>query len=193
MQSMGLPDSDECFEALLSAYSKHNRHYHSTVHIDAMLRHFDETADLAEYPHETELAIWFHDAIYKPLSSTNEKNSADWAKEFLDSNNYPASGSERVYKLIMATQHNGEAKAHDEKLIVDIDLTVLGTPEHVYDQFELNVRKEYWLVPSFLYRKKRIQLLQGFLNQGIIYNLEFFKNKYEQKARDNITRTVSLL
>ncbi|VAW44509.1 COG4339 metal-dependent phosphohydrolase, HD superfamily [hydrothermal vent metagenome] len=193
MNAMGLPDSDECYVSLHEAYSKRNRHYHSTVHIDAMLRHYDVTADLAEYPHQIELAIWFHDAIYKPLSSSNEKDSADWAKDFLAANDYDVIGIDRVYKLIMATQHHGEVVEHDEKLIVDIDLTILATPNHIYDQFEVNVRKEYWLVPSFIYRKKRKQLLQGFLDQNSIYNLGYFINKYEQSARDNIARAISLL
>ena len=193
MSAMGMTSSVDCFKALHAVYSKRNRHYHSTLHIDAMLQHFDATSGLAVYPHEVELAIWFHDAVYRPFSSSNEKDSADWAKEFLVQNKFDDKGLEWVYQLIMATQHQGAVIENDEKLIVDIDLTILGAPSHVYDQFEQNVRKEYWLVPSLIYCKKRKQLLQGFLDQGSIYYLDYFKNKYEQNARDNIARAISVL
>jgi len=193
MNSMGLPPCEECFDSLVVAYSERNRHYHTAQHIEAMLRHFDLTADLAEHSNEVELAIWFHDAIYKPFSSSNEKDSAEWAKEFLADNNYDENVIDRVYKLIMATQHEGVVGHRDEKLIVDIDLTILGTPKHVYDEFERNVRKEYRWVPSFIYRNKRKQLLKSFLAQDSIYHLEYFKDKFEDTARENINRVINAL
>lgn len=193
ISAMGLPPSDVCFEALVKAYSERHRHYHTGQHIEAMLHHFDLTSDLAEHPNEMELAIWFHDAIYKPFSSSNEKDSADWAKDFLVTHNYNKNGIERIYRLIMATQHAGMIEQNDEQLIVDIDLTILGTKAHVYDEFERNVRKEYRFVPFFIYRKKRKQLLASFLAQDSIYHLQYFKEKYENIARNNIKRAISTL
>ena len=63
----------------------------------------------------------------------------------------------------------------------------------MYDQFERNIRKEYRFVPAFIYRKKRKQLLQGFLAQDSIYYLDDFKSKYEEQARDNIARAIAWL
>lgn len=190
MQAMGLPPSLDCFNALYSAYSEKHRYYHTTEHIDAMLKHLDTFAHLAENRDEVELAIWFHDAIYKPFSSSNEADSADWAKEFLLANDYDKDGIQRVHDLIMATLHNGEVSNRDQKLLVDIDLSILGTPAEVYDQFEQNVRQEYKLVPSFVYRKKRAQILQSFLAKDSIYNLDEFRDQYEQPARENIRRAI---
>lgn len=190
MLNLSLPPSDDSFHALFVAYSSKTRHYHSTVHIDAMLKHFDQTCELAKYPAELELAIWFHDAIYKPFSKTNEHDSAEWAKNFLMSKDYTEIGIERVYQLIMATQHDEKVTNNDEQLLVDIDLTILGAPEHVYDQFESNVRKEYKLVPGFIYRKKRKQLLQSFLDSEHIFNLPYFRSNFENTARDNISRAI---
>jgi len=183
----------ECHEALCQAYAEKHRHYHTQIHINAMLRHFDETTVIADYPHEVELAIWFHDAIYKPFSSTNEKDSANWAQDFLLKLKYNEAGIVRVGNLIMATMHQRDVSVYDEQLIVDIDLTILGSPAHIYDQFEQNIRKEYRKVPTFIYRKKRKQLLQGFLNQNNIYHLDYFRSQYEQLAKDNITRAINTL
>lgn len=193
MKSMGLASSDDSYDSLCNAYSERHRHYHTVQHINAMLRHFDLTSNLTEYPNEVELAIWFHDAIYKPFSLNNEKGSADWAKEFLIDHGYEENGIDRVYRLIMATLHDGAVEHQDERLIVDIDLTILGTPPDVYDEFERNVRKEYRWVPSFIYRKKRKQLLLKFLAQDSIYHLEYFKIKFEKAARENIKKAINNL
>lgn len=193
MESLGLPDSIPCYEQVYAAYSERHRYYHTIQHIDAMLAHFDSVSEYANAPAELELAIWFHDAIYKAFSKTNELDSAVWAKEFLLSNGYDPDGSESVFNLIMATLHNGQPRDLDQKLMVDIDLTILGSSPSVYDEFERNVRKEYRLIPSFIYRKKRKQILQGFLNQPSIYNTEHFKNQYEALARENIQRAIEAL
>jgi len=193
MSAMGLGSSIDCYNALYANYSEKHRFYHTVKHIEAMLYHFDTVIDIVERPAELELAIWFHDAIYKTLSKTNEKDSAEWAQEFLLSKGYDAMGVERIYHLIMATLHNGETNGNDEKLLVDIDLTILGASPDVYDEFERNVRKEYKVVPALIYRKKRKELLKSFLNSPSIYNLGYFKDKYERAARQNITRAIAVL
>ena len=193
MNAMGLPPSKECYVALHAAYSEKRRFYHTVDHIDAMLTHFDGVKHIAKRPEELELAIWFHDAIYKSLSKTNELDSANWAQAFLASHGYGEAGIERVHNLIMATLHNGSVKSHDEQLIVDIDLAILGAPPAVYDQFERNVRKEYRLVPWFIYRKKRKELLQSFLSNASIFNLDPFKENYESTARYTLGRAIDML
>ena len=193
MKAMGFEPSLDYYDALKTAYTEKHRFYHTTQHIKAMLNHFDAVIEFVERPDEMELAIWFHDAIYKTLSKTNELDSAKWAQSFLEKQGYDKAGIERIFNLIMATLHNGKLKTNDEKIIVDIDLAILGTPTEVYDKFERNIRKEYKLVPSFIYRKKRKQLLQSFLNNDSIYNMDYFKNKFENTARENIHRAIEYL
>jgi len=193
MKAMGFEPSLICYDALKTSYTEKHRFYHTAQHITAMLKHFDAINEFVEKPDEMELAIWFHDAIYKTLSKTNEKDSAKWAQRFLISRNYDETGIDRIFNLIMATQHNGKLKTNDEKLIVDIDLTILGTLPEIYDEFERNIRKEYKIVPYFIYRKKRKQLLQSFLNNDSIFNIDYFKNKFENAARENIHRAIEYL
>ena len=193
MKSLGLSPANDMYESLSRAYSEKHRFYHTCKHIDAMLNHFDKMGAIAKNPAELELAIWFHDAIYKPFSSKNEYKSALWARDFLLSNSYEQEGTERVYNLIMATLHNKPVKNSDEKLIVDIDLTILGASPEIYDEFEHNVRNEYRLVPGFIFRSKRKALLKSFLERESIYNFNYFKDKFETSARENIKRTISKL
>jgi predicted metal-dependent HD superfamily phosphohydrolase len=193
MQGMGLKPSISCFNKLVSAYNEKHRHYHTQKHIEAMLKHFDNTKNLAKAPLEIELAIWFHDAIYKPFSSSNELDSANWASDFLLEQNYSQDGINRIHKMIMSTLHNGQAEAADEQLIVDIDLTILGTAESVYDEFERNVRKEYKLVPWLIYKRKRKEILEGFLQQENIYKTSFYQERFEDQARVNLSRAIQAL
>lgn len=158
-----------------------------------MLAHLDSVIHLVEYPAELELAIWFHDAIYKSMSKTNEFDSARWARDFLSAQNYDVAGKERVFKLIMATEHDGQVCSNDEKLMVDIDLTILGTPKHTFEMYERNVRKEYGWVPWFIYRKKRKEVLRSFLKATCIYRTEYFNKKYEQIARINVDLAIAQL
>lgn len=190
---MGMPSSLSCYKRLIKAYSETHRYYHTVAHIEAMLIHFDKVRNLADSPDEVEIAIWFHDAIYNPLSSSNEIDSAQWAKDFLISSGGEATVAERVYELIMATKHDGKIVENDHKLIVDIDLTILGANESVYDEFEVNVRKEYKLIPSVIFRKKRIAILMSFLEEEAIYKLDYFKENFEVLARENLNRAISHL
>jgi predicted metal-dependent HD superfamily phosphohydrolase len=193
MHNMGLPASTECYESLLAAYSESHRHYHNVKHIESMLAHFDCVSDTLQQPFELELAIWFHDAVYDPFSSTNEQDSANWAKDFLLRVNYQEAGAGRVYEHIMATMHTAKNTDQHERLIVDIDLSILGSSREQYDEFEKNIRKEYRLVPGFIYHAKRKQILNMFLSLPRIYSTDYFHEKYEELARANLRRALKLL
>lgn len=193
MAAMKLPTSEDCYQSLITAYGEAHRHYHTFEHITAMLKHFDKCNDQGDNPQEIEIAIWFHDAIYKPFSSSNELDSANWAQRFLLEAGYDEDKIKRVFELIMATQHHGLPKSTDEKLLVDIDLSILGSSAKRYDQFEKQVRQEYKWVPGLIYRKKRKALLESFLNRPSIYSTDHFRKQFESQARINIQEALSSL
>lgn len=190
MNHFGFDDNTDTYLALEKSYNETHRHYHNASHIKAVLHHFDETKHLAMAPKELELALWFHDAIYKPLSSSNELDSANWASEFLKGNKANEETINRVFQLIMVTLHNGIPNDNDEKLVVDIDLAILGSPKEIYDQFEKNVRQEYKFVPKIIYKKKRKEILESFLARDRIYSHDYFYENLEQNARNNIENTI---
>jgi len=192
MRQFGLSDNQATYAELIRAYAEKHRHYHSDAHINACLQHFDSVREVAEHPAEVELALWFHDAIYKPMSSTNELDSANWCAKFLAENNIADDVIQRVHKLIMATCHSAELAGNDERLVVDIDLAILGAPEDIYQTFETNVRKEYQWVPSFIFKSKRKEILQGFLKREKIYHHAYFYELLERRARENLAAAVVL-
>ena len=136
------------------------------------------------------LAFWFHDAIYNAFKSDNEKKSADWAKQFMKDNHASQDQIDCVEALIMATCHNAHILTGDAQILVDIDLSILGTSPEIYKVYEINIRKEYHWVPSFIFKPKRRALLQNFLDRPRIYGSGIFYNKLETQARINLSKAI---
>jgi predicted metal-dependent HD superfamily phosphohydrolase len=153
----------------------------------------DGVASLTHRPQEIELALWFHDAIYKPTSSKNELESAEWARAFLEFVGASEARRARVFDHIMATKHDARPLDKDTMLMVDIDLSILGREPEEYDRFEQNVRKEYQWVPEAIYRRKRREILDSFLARSAIYSTEHFRSRYEEQARKNLGSAVQCL
>lgn len=193
MNAWGFGANRETFDSLLAAYSEVGRHYHTEEHILACLRHMDGCKEEIDSPREVEVALWFHDAIYKPFSSRNEKESADWAVSFLKGCEAAGDEVDRVRRLVMVTEHNAPARTRDERFLIDFDLSILGEAPDTYESFERNIREEYRLVPSFLYRKKRAAILRGFLERPKIYTSGCFPEEVEAQARRNLSKAISNL
>ncbi len=193
MQSLDLPSAHEVYQELFESYSERHRHYHTVNHIDDCLQKLDWAKHLANDARAIEIAIWFHDAIYKPFSSSNELDSANWAWTFLSQQNISQSFVDLVHRLIMATLHNAQNLEHDALLLVDIDLSILGEQEESYQQFEKDVRKEYRWVPSLIYRKKRCDILSSFVARERIFSNQDFFDRYEERARINLGKTIKML
>ncbi len=192
MEALGLPASENTGEELIRAHSQRNRHYHSTGHIDTCLRHLDEHAELTDSAAEIELALWFHDAVYRPLLRHNERKSAEWATRFLqESETGSRPWANRVPRLIMATRHIREPKTRDQAVIADIDLAILASDADTYAAFEKAVRREHRVIPYFLYRRKREAILRGFLYRPVIYHDSTLRKLWETRARKNLEQTLS--
>src|SRR5690554_1629397 len=127
--------SDSLFRELADRYGDVRRHYHTLDHVDACLAWLDWSAGLALRPAEVSLALWFHDAIYEPGASDNEERSAAFARSHLAGVGISLETIGRIEAHILATRTH-EAEHSDSRLVVDIDLTILGSPPARFDEFE---------------------------------------------------------
>jgi predicted metal-dependent HD superfamily phosphohydrolase len=193
LAQFGIEQDFQTFDRLLAAYTEKHRHYHTIEHIDACLRHLDAVCDFAEDAAAIEMALWFHDAIYEPYKSGNEEQSAQWADAFLAAHSVNPSRIHRIHEHILATKHDSIAKDADSQLLVDIDLSILGVDEAAYAAFEKNVREEYKMVPGILFRSKRAEILQSFLNRPHIYSTDYFRERLEARARENLSAAIKAL
>jgi predicted metal-dependent HD superfamily phosphohydrolase len=184
------PRRDEEYAALTAAYGEPHRHYHTLEHVASCLVLLSE---LATSKTEVEAALWYHDAVYDAKSSRNEEKSADWAVASLRGTDLSEEQLARIRDLILATRHGDPPAPGDPTLIVDVDLAILGAPPDEYQRYEVAIRKEYRWVPGFLFRKKRREILQSFLDRPAIYGTEEFRKRFEAPARRNLEQAIAAL
>ncbi|WP_199305718.1 hypothetical protein [Pseudanabaena sp. FACHB-2040] len=182
----------EALEQLLQAYSSPDRFYHTLTHLQDCLSKFDAAKSLARCPEQVELAVWFHDAIYDPKRTDNEQKSAEWASSVIHQSGLSSDIAESVSQLILATRHNSEVSDRDAQLLVDIDLSILGSQADFW-QYEENIRTEYAWVPVDLFRQKRVEILRGFLERQPLYYLDAFREQFEVQARVNLRDAIAKL
>jgi len=189
-QCVGIqPDTAQpIWTGLFQHYSEPHRSYHNLTHIDRMLGWFIKSG--VKKP-EIELAIWFHDVIYEPLRSDNEEKSAEYFTELLGSV-ISVSIQEHIHRLILATNPASPRTGNpDEDLIIDIDLTILGSSPEDYENYRSAVRQEYASVPDQDFNAGRRSVLQSFLSKKI-YATKFFA-PLEHQARSNIQNELESL
>ena len=81
----------------------------------------------------------------------------------------------------------------DTRLILDVDLSILGQPPHVFDHYESAVRAEYHWVPAVAYRVGRRKVLRSFVDRDRIYQTDPFFGLYEKPARENLKNALAAL
>jgi predicted metal-dependent HD superfamily phosphohydrolase len=186
-------DGITLMKKLIAAYEEPQRQYHTLQHLNECFTLFEPNRHLAKYPAEVEIALWFHDAVYDIKAQDNEARSANWAAEELAAAQVSQESIERVKQLIMATCHSALPEGQDQQLLVDIDLSILGSSRHRFIEYETQVRGEYQWVPGFLFRKKRRGILKEFLARNPIYNTPEIRQALESQARDNLAYSVKQL
>ena len=190
---LGCRDCTARFGILERSYAERHRYYHTAKHIQECLHLFQAVADLADSPDEVEFAIWLHDVIHQPARSDNEERSAELAAAWLSDCQVDSAFVDRVRRLIASTRHTEPPGSGDEALLQDVDLAVLGSPPQRYAEYEAEVRREYRWVPSFLFRRRRAEILESFLRRDAIYRTPWFVERFELTARRNLNESVAAL
>jgi predicted metal-dependent HD superfamily phosphohydrolase len=174
-------------------YSENHRYYHTPKHLLDCLEEFDKACGLAEDPNAIESALWFHDIVYDTRAKDNEEESAKYARKVLYEFKLPELFVEKTVNLVLVTKHIIEPRTIDEKVIVDIDLSIFGKPQGIFDEYEAGIRKEYCWASESEFKAGRAKILEYFLNRDAIYKTAFFKDLYEEQARRNLERSIEKL
>jgi predicted metal-dependent HD superfamily phosphohydrolase len=187
------PVPNGLYNQLVAAYSEPHRHYHTLQHLRACLAHLDAAASLAQHPAEVELGLWFHDAVYDPRRADNEQRSAEWAWRSILAAGCGEEVAQRVQGLVLATQGHEATGDPDARLLLDIDLAILGAAPARFDEYEQQIRAEYAHVPEPQFRAARSQVLASFLARPRIFLTSAFHDALEHRARENIARSLEAL
>ena len=179
---------------LQTAYAQSQRYYHTQQHLQECLTLLTEVEHLAAQPAELALALYFHDAIYDHQAYDNEAKSAAWAERVLTQCHASLTLVQRIKQLIMATQHHQiAADDNDGQLLLDIDLAILGQEPTRFNEYEQQIRQEYLWVSEQDYRVGRAKVLTEFLQRKAIYQSDYFRKRFEQQARLNLSKQTRVL
>lgn len=189
--STGAPSS--VFEEILTKYQEPWRFYHTLKHLRSgfeVLDHFFKS----KVTGQVELALWYHDFEYDTHASDNENKSAEVASDRITKIlQIPLNFAIEVGQLILATKYTAGPSTDQAKILLDVDLSVLGEAPAVFDQYEEDVRKEYSWVPEVDFRNGRREILERFLNPTIYNTTEMRSSLYEVRARENLKRSIEKL
>ncbi|UWY27984.1 hypothetical protein N4T20_19965 [Flavobacterium sp. TR2] len=176
---------------LEKAYSKKSRHYHNLTHLEEMIESFETYRGKLQNPNEILFSIFYHDFVYSASKKDNELKSAEYALSILPKN--INLNKQLVFDAICATQQHQHNSIEDINWLIDFDLKILAKDWDDYKIYFEQIRKEYRIYPDFLYKPGRAKALKHFLENEFIFQTDEFRSLYEEKARQNIEKEISLL
>lgn len=184
-----------------SQYYHGNRWYHNHSHISDILTKFHSFCQDTGFDQnidEIKLALIFHDVIYDlpNLSKLSNEHKSALLFERIANSHQGNLDVKLVSDLIRSTEHsNPQWKSTPQspleyQIVHDLDFSSLGKsyPEFVKDG--IAIRAEYWFVPEETFQMGREAFLTEMLNQNPIFLTEYFREKYEHQAKDNLRKSL---
>lgn len=171
-------------------YSSRKRYYHNLTHLEKLYAELFAIKSQVEDWNTVLFALFYHDLIYNPMRKDNEEQSALRAQACLQQLHVPPEKITRCTAHIRATQGHQVSVDRDTNLFTDADLSILGQDWDMYSTYVAQIRREYAIYPDLLYRPGRQKVLRHFLAMDRIYKTDFFYEKYEQQARENMKKEL---
>ena len=174
---------------LYRIYTGPGRYYHGIEHIENCFKELALCPLPIDNREGLSWSLWYHD--YDMFS---EDQSAQIAYDAAIEAGFSGAFATSVKNMILVTKHDPLHNApitNDEKIICDVDLASLGaSPEQFQKNTDL-IRKEYAHVSDKDFAGGRKLVLQSFLNRPRIYYTDYFFDKYEAQAQDNLKAAVA--
>jgi predicted metal-dependent HD superfamily phosphohydrolase len=174
-------------------YSNKKRHYHTLTHLENLLQQLVAVKTKIKDWDTVLFTLYYHDIIYNPLKTTNEEKSAEFAQNRMQLVGVPQSIIDNCVSQILATKKHLLSTDSDTNFFTDADLCILGQPWEVYEQYYKQVRKEYTLYPDLIYNPGRKKVLQNFLQMEPIFKTDYFFEKLEEQAKENLKKELQQL
>jgi predicted metal-dependent HD superfamily phosphohydrolase len=182
-----------CWSEIVHQYAYKSRHYHSLHHLESVWEELQPVkTQIQDWPVMV-CAIAYHDFYYDARHSDNEEKSAGKAISKMMEAGFGEERASRCYHHIMATKGHQLSADPDTNLFTDADLSILGQDEATYRNYLSAIRKEYRVYPDFLYKPGRRKVLRHFLGLPRIFKTEYFFQRYEVAARENIGRELEMI
>lgn len=193
---LGVQPRQDVFDTVMAAWGEPHRRYHTEQHLHETLALLARWTCGQPWPCTVALALFFHDLVYAPGRADNEERSAALARQLLPMAQLPAALAEEVAALVLATRHEAAPASEPARLLVDVDLAILGAPAARYAEYTRQVREEYAEVSDAVFYPRRLRLLQGFLartaQQGL-FHTAVGRRERQAQAQHNLTQEIAAL
>jgi predicted metal-dependent HD superfamily phosphohydrolase len=187
------PTSRTEWAAVVAAWSEPHRRYHDLAHLAAVLGLVGELAGAAADPDAVRLAAWYHDVVYDPERTDNERISADRARAGLRGL-VPDALVDEVERLVLLTAgHDPAADDADGAVLCDADLAVLAGPPEAYATYASAIREEYRHLSDEEFTAGRIAVLEHLLALPALYRTPRAATLWTERATANLTAELALL
>lgn len=173
--------------------------YHTPLHVLDIF-YFALTNGIELEPWE-QLAIFYHDVIYRPESKNNENNSIQFMLSILSGTGVKQDVLTKAAFGIQATAMHTETYVGKEvEKLLDLDVHSFGYPFERYIENSNNIRSEYVNddekfngITNQKFVSGRIDFLKKFVGKGFVFRTDFFKTNFEDQAKSNIQKEVDML
>lgn len=188
----GEGDGAEAFARIAAEYARPERAYHTLAHVHHCLRELDTAREADTNVTALEWALWFHDAVYVPGQHDNEERSAEFSDRVAETVGNRSFAPD-AHRLILATRIGREPEADDERLLVDIDYSILSAPPSAFEEYALGIRCEYAFVPWRDYVSHRTGFLRSLLARPRLFWTDYYQVRFDGHARANLVRALDRL
>jgi predicted metal-dependent HD superfamily phosphohydrolase len=182
--------TQKLWEEIVTCYSEKHRYYHKLNHLENLIADLkDVKQDIFDWD-SVLFAVLYHDIVYLPTNNKNEEHSAEVANQRLAEILFPKNRILKSYSMILATKLHSQTTDSDTNYFTDADLSILGQEWDKYHIYTKQIRLEYSVYLNSDYNNGRRKVLNHFLAMDRIFKTQFFYNKYELQARENITKEL---
>jgi len=190
---------DAAGKGLLERYREPWRAYHGPAHVAAVLAVVDdlvETSPALAPATAVRLAVWFHDAVYDPRApaGANEAASAELCAAVLGPLGAPPPLIAEAARLVRVTATHAVApRDAGAAVLVDADLSILGTCRDRYRRYAAQIRQEYGWLDEAVWRRGRSAVLGAFLGRPRLFVTDAGFARFERVARSNLAWELAAL
>jgi predicted metal-dependent HD superfamily phosphohydrolase len=181
----------QLWEDVENNYSGKKRYYHNLLHLHNLLNLLHQAKDQIKEWDAILFALYYHDIVYNPLRTNNEDRSAEFAENKMQLIEVPKQIINQSVQQILATKKHSLSIDNDTNIFTDADLSILGQEWDLYAEYYKQVRKEYSLFPDLIYVPGRKKVIQHFLQMPRIFKTDFFFEKFEMQAKENLQKELN--
>lgn len=176
-------------------YAQPPRAYHGFSHILELAQHYAQVRDSIGWddPATVFAAMLFHDIVYMAGCGDNESRSAEHAVAAVSRFGWSTVDEGLLSRLINGTAahgRHGDVPSRDARHFFDIDMAILAAKRERFEAYEAQIAEEYRALPKDAYIAGRRRFLEGLLEAERIYLSEYFHERLDRPARDNLRRTL---